>query len=105
MPDDPVDLTPLDPDAVHGAEERFVGAVMERITSRPNPYPQRVDVLWGVWSFARPVLVAASIVIVAAGILVARGERDDATPRTVAESMGVPPVFGLLGARPEGRVP
>ena len=78
---------------------------MTRITSRPNPYPQRMDVLWGVWSFARPVLIAASIVIVAAGILVMRAERADATPRTVAESMGVPPLFGSLGSPPEVRAP
>ena len=105
MHDDPVDLTPLDPDADPAEEVRFVGAVMTRIASQPNPYPPRVDVLWGAWSFARPVLIAASIVIVAAGILVVRGERDAAAPRTVAESMGVPPVFGVSGTAPEGRVP
>ena len=59
MHDDPVDLTPLDPDAEDGAEDRFVGAVMTRIASQPNPYPPRVDVLLGVWSLAKPVLIAA----------------------------------------------
>ena len=58
MHDDPIDLTPLDPDADPGAEERFVGAVMSRIASRPNPYPAHVDVVWGAWSLARPVLIA-----------------------------------------------
>jgi hypothetical protein len=94
MHDDPIDLTPLDPDADTGAEDRFVGAVMSRIAARANPYPMRVDALWGVWSLARPVLVAASIAIVVAGLLLVRARRDEARgPLTVAESLGVPPEF------------
>ena len=94
MHDDPIDLTPLDPDADAGAEDRFVGAVMSRIAARANPYPMRVDALWGVWSLARPVLIAASIAIVVAGLLLVRAGRDDARgPLTVAESLGVPPEF------------
>ena len=94
MPDDPIDLTPLDPDAYPGAEDRFVGAVMSRIAARANPYPMRVDALWGVWSLARPVLVAASIAIVVAGLLLVRARREEARgPLTVAESLGVPPEF------------
>lgn len=98
MRDDPVDLTPLDPDTDPGAEERFVGAVMTRIASQANPYPPRVDVLWGAWSLARPVLIAASIAIVVAGIVMVRADTNDGAPLTVAESVGVPPVFGLAGA-------
>lgn len=94
MHDDPIDLTPLDPDADPGAEERFVGAVMSRIASRPNPYPVHVDVLWGAWSLARPVLIAASIAIVVAGLALARTTSNDTRgPLTVAESLGVPPEF------------
>jgi hypothetical protein len=94
MPDDPIDLTPLDPDADPGAEERFVGAVMARIAARANPYPARVDALWGVWSLARPVLVAASLAIVAAGLFLMRAAREESRrPLTVAESLGVPPEF------------
>ncbi len=108
MSDDPIDLTPLDPDANPGAEDRFVGAVMSRIAARANPYPMRVDALWGVWSLARPVLVAASIAIVVAGLLMARARRDDARgPLTVAESLGVPPEFqrvmGTPASAPGGR--
>lgn len=108
MPDDPIDLTPLDPDANPGAEDRFVGAVMSRIAARANPYPMRVDALWGVWSLARPVLVAASIAIVVAGLLMARARRDEARgPLTVAESLGVPPEFqsvmGTPASAPGGR--
>ena len=94
MHDDPIDLTALDPDADPGAEERFVGAVMSRIAKRPNPYPVRVDPLWGAFSLARPVLVAASVAIVVAGLFMASARRDATRgPLTVAESLGVPPVF------------
>ena len=94
MADDLIDLTPLDPDAEPGAEDRFVGAVMSRIAARANPYPVRVDALWGVWSLARPVLVAASIAIVVAGVVLARASRSESQgPLTVAESLGVPPEF------------
>ena len=96
MPDDPIDLTALDPDANPGARERFVDAVMTRIATQPNPYPVRVDVLWGAWSLARPVLIAASVVIVAAGVMVARtASRGARGPVTVAESLGVPPGFSV----------
>jgi hypothetical protein len=96
MSDDPLDLTALDPDADSGAEERFVGAVMARIATQPNPYPVRVDVLWGAWTLARPVLIAASLVIVAAGVIVVRRASAVARgPLTVAESLGVPPGFSV----------
>jgi hypothetical protein len=94
MPDDPIDLTPLDPDADPGAEDRFVGAVMSRIAARANPYPMRVDALWGAWSVARPVLVAASIAIAVTGLLLVHARREEARgPLTVAESLGVPTEF------------
>ena len=94
MPDDPIDLTLLDPDADPGAEDRFVDAVMSRIAARANPYPMRVDALWGAWSLARPVLVAASIAIAVAGLLLVLAKREEARgPLTVAESLGVPPEF------------
>ena len=98
MPDDPIDLAPLDPDADPGAEDRFVGAVMSRLATRANPYPMRVDALWGAWSLARPVLLAASIGIIVAGVVIARERRDAAAPLTVAESLGVPPLFQTAGA-------
>lgn len=99
MHDDPIDLTPLDPDADALAEERFVGAVMARIAERSRPYPVKVDPLWGAWSLARPVLIAASIAIVIAGIFLAR-ERDAVNdrPLTVADAVGVPPLFRSAGA-------
>ena len=103
MHDDPIDLTALDPDADPRAAEHFVGAVMSRIASRPNLYPVHVDVLWGAWSLARPVMIAASIAIVVAGVFIARTARDARGPLTVAESLGVPPAFqaSLATASPE----
>ena len=94
MRDNPIDLTPLDPDAEAGAEERFVNAVMSRVAMTGSRYPVRVDVLWGAWSFARPVLIAASIAIVVATLALVRSSRaEPRRPSTVAESIGVPPVF------------
>jgi hypothetical protein len=98
MQDDPLDLTALDPDADPAAEDRFVGAVMTRVAAMPDPYPMRADVLWGAWSLARPVLLAASVAIVAAGIVLARERQDDRTPLTVAESVGVPMQFRAVAA-------
>jgi hypothetical protein len=94
MPDDPIDLTPLDPDADPSAEDRFVSAVMSRIAAGANPYPMRVDPLWGVWTVARPILAAASVAILIAGVAIVRARRVEARgPLTVAESIGVPPEF------------
>ena len=101
MHNDPIDLTALDPDADPGAEDRFVGAVMGRIRTAPNPYPLQVGVLWGASSLARPVLLAASIAIAAAGIVLVRSWRranNVGAPRTVAESVGVPMEFQRLAA-------
>jgi hypothetical protein len=98
MQDDPIDLSALDPDADPAAEDRFVGAVMTRVAATPNPYPVRVDALWGAWSLARPVLLAASVVIAIAGIVLTRQPADDGAPLTVAESVGVPMPFRAAGA-------
>ena len=104
MHDDPIDLTGLDPDQDPGAEDRFVGAVMSRVDSSATRYPVRVDPLWGAWSLAKPVLIAASITIVVAGSFIARATRESNAPRTVAESVGLPLQFqvGLL-AQPGAR--
>jgi anti-sigma-K factor RskA len=95
MTDDPIDLTALDPDADPDAEARFVGAVMARIATRAPAYPTRADALWGASSLARPVLIAASVAIVVAGIVMVRASRDTG-PQTVAESLGVPPLFQIV---------
>ena len=93
MHDDPIDLTPLDPDQDPGAEDRFVGAVISRVGSSATLYPLRVDALWGAWSLAKPVLIAASIAIAVAGSFIARASNEPGSPRTVAESVGLPLQF------------
>jgi hypothetical protein len=94
MDDDSIDLTPLDPDADPNAEDRFVSAVMAQIGHGPRRYPVPADALWGAWSLARPVLIAASIVIAIAGVVIARARHPAASgPLTVTESLGVPSVF------------
>ena len=93
MHDDPIDLTPLDPDADSGAEDRFVGAVMSRVNSSEAEYPMRIDALWGAWTLAKPVLIAASVAIAVAGSFIARSSNESTGPRTVAESVGLPPQF------------
>ena len=95
--EDAVDLTPLDPDSVPRAEDRFVDAVMARVSaSAPSQPPSAnpFDPFWGAWSLARPVLIAASVVIVIASVVLVRGATaPDPRPQTVAESVGVPPEF------------
>lgn len=93
MNDDAIDLTPLDPDEGPGAEDRFVGAVMSRVSTSATVYPMRVDALSGAWSLAKPVLIAASIAIAVAGSFIARSMNESTVPRTVAESVGLPPQF------------
>jgi hypothetical protein len=105
MHDDPIDLTPLDPDMDPSAEDRFVGSVMSRVGSSVTVYPMPVDALWGAWSLAKPVLIAASIAIAVAGSFIARATSESGAPRTVAESVGLPLQFqsGLVvppGAQP-----
>ena len=110
--EDAVDLTPLDPDSAPGAEDRFVDAVMARVSaSGPSHLASAspFDLFWGAWSLARPVLIAASIVIVIASVVLARrAAAPDPRPQTVAESVGVPPEFLRLiavdgSAQTEGR--
>jgi hypothetical protein len=92
LSDEPIDLSALDPDAVPGAESRFVDAVMARVAARPGRYPLPADPLWGAWSLARPLALAASLTLAAALALSARAARPErVAPGTVAESVGVPP--------------
>ena len=94
MTDDPIDLTPLDPDHDPGAADRFVTGVMGRIAASPDPYPVPVGVMWGMASMAVPVAVAATVIFAFAATLMLRsGRADPAVPETVAESIGVPGLF------------
>jgi hypothetical protein len=94
MSDRPIDLRALDPDLDPSAEERFVSGVMSRIESHGGATSPRMDVLLAIWSLARPVLVAASLVLFATlAMYVRRSERSPRRPATVAEAVGVPAMF------------
>ena len=91
--DDRIDLSALDPDRDPAAADRFVAAVMARVSDRPVPRAMPVDPLIGVWSILRsPALAAGLILAVALGALSLRLSGDE-QPQTVAQAMGVPPEF------------
>ena len=98
MTDEPLDLTPLDPDRDDGAADRFVAGVMNRIAARPDPHPVRIGPLWGAASFATPIALAATVILTIAAVALSR-RNGPAAPETVAESIGVPGEFrGSLAA-------
>ncbi|MEO7457339.1 MAG: hypothetical protein ABIY52_13835 [Gemmatimonadaceae bacterium] len=97
MPEHPIDLRPLDPDDAldaGGAEQAFVSRVMAGVERQAGLYPLRADPLSAIWSLARPMLLAASIVLAAAATLFLNGRAEAARPpMTVAAAVGVPPMF------------
>lgn len=96
----PIDLRSIDPDADPAAEARFVDGVMERVRVR-SPHPAPTDVLWGVWSFGRPLVAAAAIVLAVAGTMTVRALRPPAgVPLTVAEAVGIPAELQTAGREP-----
>ena len=93
------ELRALDPDADPLAAERFERAVASRIAALGTTPAVPMDPLYGLWSLPRPLLLAASIVAIAAlGISVGRKPRSSAAPATIAESMDVPPQFLATGS-------
>jgi hypothetical protein len=94
-----VELRVLDPDADPLASARFVRAVETRIATTASAPSVPIDPLYGLWSLPRPLLLAASIIAIAAlGLSVGRPQRSTA-PATIAESMGVPPQLLATGPR------
>ncbi len=94
----PIDLSVLDPDRDRDAEARLVRRVM---AGRHQSYPIRDDLLLQVWATDRRWL--AGVAALAATLLIALEltSRPAAhRPRSVEESIGVPPLF-LSGASPE----
>jgi len=98
--DDRADLRALDPDHNRGAEERFVSAVMERIKRIGAAPTVPTDPFFGLWSMPRPILVAASFLVLAIlGAAVGARRAREAAPATIADATGVPRVFLATGAR------
>ena len=101
MTDDRFELSDLDAARYAGAEERVIAAVMSSIGAQPRlSRPTRwVRGTTGIASLARPLLLAASIVFIAAGIALTRlpGDR---LPPTVEAALGLPPMVALwVGGR------
>ena len=103
MEDHPLDLSSLDPDTDPLAADRFLTAVMSVVAMRERPTDP--DVLTGVWMLARPLLLAASVMLALATAVAVRDRSARIEPaRTVAEAVGIPPEFlggplGVGGAR------
>ena len=98
MPDEPIDLSALDPDGDPGAEDRFVKSVMARIDTATAPASGAIDPLVGIWSIAGRFAFAASLIGLATiGLTVFRGDANEsrvrAGPRSIPEAIGVPPEF------------
>jgi hypothetical protein len=92
-----LDLRVLDPDSDPLEADRFASAVMSRIASSASLPAIPFDPLYGLWSIAPGVLIAASILIVAA-ISVDREHRRVGPPTTIAEAVGVPADYLTVGA-------
>ena len=94
------DLAALDPDVDGGAEEQFVGAVRARMEGTGVAPTVPLDPLYGLWSLPRPLLIAASLLTLAVLGASMRVQRErDATPATIADATGIPPLFLASGAR------
>jgi hypothetical protein len=91
---DTIDLGGLDPDDDPEAARRFVTRVMADVARQGAVFPAAFDPLWGVWSLARPIAVAAALVLALIGAERAwTAMTSPRAPHTVAESLGVPPAF------------
>ena len=98
--DERADLSALDPDHDRGAEERFVSAVMSRIERIGAAPTIPTDPFFGLWSMTRPMLVAASFVVLAIlGLAVGTQRARVTVPATIADATGIPRVFLATGAR------
>jgi tRNA A37 threonylcarbamoyladenosine synthetase subunit TsaC/SUA5/YrdC len=98
-PDARMDPRALDSDADAGAEERFVRAVMARVAHFGGAPAIPTDPLYGLWSLPRPLLLVASVIALAVlGAAVGTQRARAATPSTIADATGIPPVFLATGA-------
>jgi anti-sigma-K factor RskA len=96
--DDPVDLSPLDPqsDAARYAQllDRLSRAVAGELARRRTR-----GTVWGcLAAWRRPVLATAGVVAVAATLVLATIPRSTATSPTLAEAAGVPSAWARLTA-------
>ena len=92
-----VDLGALDPDLDPYAADRFASTVMSRIARSTSLPSVPLDPLFGLWSLAPAILIAASIVLVVT-IGTQRGHQRNVPPTTIAEAVGVPADYLAVGA-------
>ena len=101
--DGPLDLSALDPDRDRAAEERLVSAVMG---GRRQSYPLQRDLLLSVWATDRRVMVGVAAAAAMLLVVVERSTRPSSQrPVTVAQSIGVPPLFLSASTRTTQEVP
>jgi hypothetical protein len=88
--DDPIDFSELDPDIDGAHEDVFVHAVMARIGESPS-YASSVDLAEVIGALAPRALTAAAVIV---GLAIAgMRARQPTVPKTVAESIGIPPAI------------
>ncbi len=86
-----LDLSALDSDAEPGSADRFTQAVLQRTRASTSPPQIPLDPLYGLWSLPRAILIAASVLILAALALPRHNASPaNAPPATIAEAVGAP---------------
>jgi len=91
MTDQPLNLTPLDPNEDPPLEDRVVRAIMAQLETEAA-WTDRATLMTGVRSLASPVWIAAGLIAcVAGGVLLREPSAPPRKgPQTIAESLGLP---------------
>jgi hypothetical protein len=92
-----IDLHALDPDALPGGADRFTEMVLAKLRESATPPEIPLDPLYGLWSLPRQMLIAASILLLAALVLPRHAPTPASAPATVAEAVGALPSPFLTG--------
>ncbi len=74
-------------------EDRFVDEVMRAVRETGPTYPTATDPLVGIWLIATPRTFVLGAALLGAAYLAVPRETRPASPRTVAEAIGVPLEF------------
>ena len=77
--------------------DRVIAATMARIAKAPPPFSRPPAVI-DIAGWAKPALIAASLIIVAASVLLARRRESPAVDDYVAAAIGIPATFSTYHA-------
>ena len=77
--------------------DRVIAATMARIAKAPPPFSRSPAVI-DIASWAKPALIAASLIIIAASVLLARRREPRAVDDYVAAAIGIPVTFSAYHA-------